>query len=62
MTAPMTWQEVPPTAKRDDLNGREGGKHYLASNAAVACYETGRKVVRKSVVCVACRNRWAVAK
>ena len=56
--APMGWQEVPQMAKRDDLNGKNGGKHYIPSNAALPCYETARKLVRNRLICPACKAKW----
>jgi hypothetical protein len=50
------------TKKRDDLDGKSGGKHYLVSNAAIPCFESRRKVVRNRIVCVACGAKWNPSK
>lgn len=57
--APMGWQEVTET-KRDDLDGKNGGKHYFTSNYAIPCYETERKIVRNRIVCPACKSKWII--
>lgn len=46
------------TIKRDDLDGKAGGKHYTISNYAVACFEKERKVVRNRIICPACGAKW----